>query len=311
MNIVTNPKVSIVIPVYNGSNYIKEAIDSALNQTYRDLEVIVVNDGSNDEGKTESIAISYNDKIRYISYPDNGGVSKALNVGIKNMQGKWFAWLSHDDLFCKNRIEKDMQFLQNKPDVKIIFCPCQIIDKNGKIIGESEYVTNKVSNCREAMELGGVDMCSMTIYKPCFEKVGLFNEINKLTQDVEMTLKLSSKFVFYLNKDSITYKRDHEKRGSYFLFEQNLQYKKDLKILGELIHNDLSIYDFFPDLFLESKADLSEIYMYMANLYLFCQSRKYAAEYYLKHMQSVSSLTLKLRTIILLIKTLLILLIKN
>ncbi|MEG2831455.1 MAG: glycosyltransferase family A protein, partial [Bacilli bacterium] len=73
-----NCKVSIVIPVFNGSNYLKEAIDSALAQSYKNIEVIVVNDGSNDEGRTKDIAISYSNKIRYYE-KENGGTSSALN----------------------------------------------------------------------------------------------------------------------------------------------------------------------------------------------------------------------------------------
>jgi glycosyltransferase involved in cell wall biosynthesis len=61
----TTPKVSIVIPVYNGSNYLSQAIDSALAQTYPNIEIVVVNDGSNDGGATEKIALSYGDKVRY------------------------------------------------------------------------------------------------------------------------------------------------------------------------------------------------------------------------------------------------------
>jgi len=80
------PKVSIIIPVYNGSNYLREAIDSALAQTYKNIEIIVINDGSSDEGRTEAIAKSYGDKIRYI-YKKNGGVSTALNVGILAAEG--------------------------------------------------------------------------------------------------------------------------------------------------------------------------------------------------------------------------------
>ena len=83
---VFNPKVSIVIPVYNGSDYMAEAIDSALAQTYNNTEVIVVNDGSNDGGKTREIAFSYEDKIRYFE-KENGGVASALNFGIKKMEG--------------------------------------------------------------------------------------------------------------------------------------------------------------------------------------------------------------------------------
>ena len=92
-----NPKVSIIIPVYNGSDYLQQSIESALAQTYKNIEVIVVNDGSNDNGATEKIANYYRDKIKYFSKP-NGGVSSALNFGISKMEGEWFSWLSHDDI---------------------------------------------------------------------------------------------------------------------------------------------------------------------------------------------------------------------
>src|SRR5689334_22845299 len=99
-----NPKVSIIIPVYNGSNYLHEAIDSALAQTYKNIEVIVVNDGSTDEGATDKVALSYGDRITYIS-KQNGGVSTALNVGIQSSTGVFIAWLSHDDVFLPHKIE--------------------------------------------------------------------------------------------------------------------------------------------------------------------------------------------------------------
>ena len=92
------PLVSIVIPVYNGASYLREAIDSALAQTYSDVEVIVVNDGSTDGGKTRDIASSFGDRIRYIEKV-NGGVATALNLGIREMCGKFFSWLSHDDVY--------------------------------------------------------------------------------------------------------------------------------------------------------------------------------------------------------------------
>ena len=96
------PLVSIVIPVYNGADYMREAIDSALSQTYPHIEVLVVNDGSTDSGATAAVARSYGDKIRYFE-KKNGGVSSALNYGIRNMQGSYFSWLSHDDVYEKTR----------------------------------------------------------------------------------------------------------------------------------------------------------------------------------------------------------------
>jgi len=103
------PKVSIVIPIYNGSNYMREAIDSALNQTYQNIEVIVVNDGSSDN--TEEIALSYGDKIRYYSKA-NGGVSTALNLGIQKMTGDYFCFLPHDDVFALDKIEKQIRVIK-------------------------------------------------------------------------------------------------------------------------------------------------------------------------------------------------------
>ena len=79
------PLVSIVIPVYNGANYMRQAIDSALAQTYGNIEIIVVNDGSTDGGETERIALSYGDRIRYFR-KENGGCASALNYGISQRQ---------------------------------------------------------------------------------------------------------------------------------------------------------------------------------------------------------------------------------
>ncbi|WP_394514565.1 glycosyltransferase family A protein [Priestia aryabhattai] len=87
-------KVSIIIPFYNCS-YIDQAIQSALNQTYQDIEIIVVNDGSS---KFNEKITPYLDRILYIE-KENGGTASALNLGIKNATGEYFAWLSSDDIF--------------------------------------------------------------------------------------------------------------------------------------------------------------------------------------------------------------------
>lgn len=102
IRIARTPKVSIVIPVYNGANYLREAIESALDQTYPNIEVIVVNDGSSDDGATEQVAFSFGNRIRYFS-KENGGVASALNAGIRLMSGEYLSWLSHDDVYysCK------------------------------------------------------------------------------------------------------------------------------------------------------------------------------------------------------------------
>lgn len=107
-----NPLVSIIIPVYNGSNYMREAIDSALAQTYKNIEVLVINDGSQDNGATREIALSYGNRIHYIE-KENGGVSTALNLGIANMKGEYFSWLSHDDVYYPNKVEAEVDAINS------------------------------------------------------------------------------------------------------------------------------------------------------------------------------------------------------
>ena len=109
------PLVSIIIPVYNGDLYLKEAIQSCLNQTYSNIEIIVVNDGSTDGGKSAQIAKEFEGQIRYFE-KENGGVSSALNYGISKMRGEWFSWLSHDDLYLPEKIEKQINAVQEYPN---------------------------------------------------------------------------------------------------------------------------------------------------------------------------------------------------
>ena len=105
------PLVSIVIPVYNGSKYLGEAIDSALEQTYKNIEIVVINDGSKDNGKTRAVAKSYGDKIRYYE-KENGGVSSALNYAIKMSKGQFISWVSHDDKILPEKIELQIEFIR-------------------------------------------------------------------------------------------------------------------------------------------------------------------------------------------------------
>ena len=95
--------VSIVIPVYNAEKYLRECIESALNQSYKDIEIIAIDDGSEDNSL--KILESFNHKIKIIS-KKNGGTATALNKGIKEMTGEWFKWLSADDVLYPNAVEE-------------------------------------------------------------------------------------------------------------------------------------------------------------------------------------------------------------
>ncbi len=271
---MNNPLVSIVIPVYNGSNYLSEAIDSALSQTYKNIEIIVVNDGSNDNGKTRDIALSYGEKIRYFE-KENGGVATALNLGIREMRGEYFSWLSHDDLYNEKRIEEDIKILK-KNNCKITYSKLIIINWKGVILKELIPEITKVKCPYDVMKLSGINMCSMTIHKSCFKKVGLFNEKNKTIQDVEMSLLLAKYYKFYYNSNAITYCRDHTQRGSYLLKKEHYD---DSMYMCDFIKNKFTLNEFFSiDSSLLNQKQIASYYIKLADVYNNFQGYKYADE---------------------------------
>ena len=259
-----NPLVSIIIPVYNGANYMKYAIDSALNQTYKNIEIIVVNDGSTDGGKTEEIAKSYGNKIRYIT-KENGGVSSALNVGIKNMKGDYFAWLSHDDRLYKNHIEENIKFLQFCGNDKTIPYSCfDIIDSEGEIKTRDTIVAGiYISDFKLSLYThyacilrGEVNGGNIIIPKNAFEECGYFEEGNKITQEKDMWSRLLKKYKF-INIPIITYSiRSHDKQVS--ATSDNIlkeTTKKVIEIINNITEDEMiaesgSVDQFYLDLYI-------------------------------------------------------------
>ncbi len=115
---MSKPLVSVVMPVYNGENYLNEAIDSILNQTYSDFEFIILNDGSTD--RTEEIILSYKDpRIVYVKNPENLQIVRTLNRGIALAKGKYIARMDADDISLPVRFEKQLYFMENNPDVGV------------------------------------------------------------------------------------------------------------------------------------------------------------------------------------------------
>lgn len=211
-----NPKVSIVIPVYNGSNYLKEAIDSALAQTYKNIEVIVINDGSNDRGATEKIAKSYGNKIRYF-LKENGGVATALNLSIEKMKGDFFSWLSHDDLYAPTKIEDQVslwQSLENKntivaSNINVLFE--EGVSKKEKINADTfAYIDIFLATSARV----GLNGCSLLIPRSAFTKTTGFRNDLPVTQDYDMWFRLKDSYDFILLEKHLVSSRRHQNQDS-------------------------------------------------------------------------------------------------
>jgi len=209
----TEKKVTIVIPVFNGENYIRDAIDSALAQTYKNIEILVINDGSTDE--TEKIVKSYGNKIRYIR-KKNGGVSSALNLAIKKMTGDYFSWLSHDDTYEPDKIETEIEYLKKFKllDKKVIlFSDYYLIDKKGKTIGKSEKNEMEILKKPEYIFLKGhINGLSLLIPKAAFNEYGGFDEKMVCVQDYVMWKKMSKTYKFVHIPKKLVSTRWHNKQ---------------------------------------------------------------------------------------------------
>ena len=264
------PLVSIVIPVYNGSNYMREAIDSALMQTYENIEIVVVNDGSKDEGKSDAIARSYGDKIRYFP-KENGGSSSALNKGIAEMKGEWFSWLSHDDLYYPEKIEKQVEYLNtlletvSEADLykNVLFTACDFINGEGRIIKKSNPKKEKTLSEHIAKLRGNEYLiaeptkynfygCGCLVNKKVFEEIGGFDENLRLINDLDMWTRVyMGSYKLHYMSEVLTIGRIHSGQisrsigFSYHNAEQDMLWQRSLSYLKENCKDNFEIFYIF------------------------------------------------------------------
>ncbi len=186
-------KVSIVIPVYNAQKYLKECLESAVNQKYQPCEIIAVNDGSTD-GSLE-ILQKYSDKIRIIN-KKNGGTASALNAGINIMNGDWFKWLSADDVLypeATSELIREVKKTQNDKN-RIYYSDYEIIDNEGinleKIIEPNYNLLDSFDMKVVLLDHYVGNGTTSLIAKETFEKYGLFDESIGYQEDYELWLRL-------------------------------------------------------------------------------------------------------------------------
>lgn len=215
-----NPLITIIIPVYNGENFLSKAIDSAIGQTYKDIEVLVIDDGSKD--KTKEIVQKFSDKrIKYI-YKNNGGVASALNLGINNAKGEYISWLSHDDYYLPDKLEKQVTIL-NGLDPKdrsktIIYSAFQEMNEDNIIYDKFEphkkAPIEKLTNPYYPNLLGYVNGCTTLIPTNSLKEIGLFDENLFYTQDSDMWFRLFPKNKVYYQADITLVSRKHKEQGT-------------------------------------------------------------------------------------------------
>jgi glycosyltransferase involved in cell wall biosynthesis len=172
--------ISVLIPVYNGENYIAEAIESVLRQTYKDFEIIVVDDGSTDQ--TVRVIESFSTKVQY-HYQKNSGVGAARNNCLKFSSGKFLAFLDADDVWAENKLELQMREFEADISLEAVFGMIRQVyqnDWNHKIL-EAEIPESEL--------LKGYSQATMLIKREAFLRIGLFPEEQTIGEFVDWLLR--------------------------------------------------------------------------------------------------------------------------
>jgi len=275
------PKVSVIIPTYNRTHYVCEAIDSVLSQTFKDLEVIVVDDGSTDDAR--QVLENYSSRIYYI-YQENRGRSEARNKGIKAAKGEYIAFLDDDDIWLPYKLERQVQFLDAHPDIGLVNTFTEVVDEHGHILGQE--TKQHLQLYKKAIHIGytyeGMSkLCvmfisSVVLRKECVDTIGVFDSHAEALEDWDLYLRLALKYRIGIIPEPLIMYRQHQSQTSRNEFIRG-RINVALKHLALLDSNCDSAY---------GKGIRYNFYMHLANAYYMDRQFRMFRTYALKALKS-------------------------
>jgi teichuronic acid biosynthesis glycosyltransferase TuaG len=231
--------LTIIVPVYNGSNYIFECLQSIKGNRSENIEVLIVNDGSNDDHLTRKIVKRYFPEFKYIELISNMGVAQALNIGIENASGTYISWISHDDRIKHNYVKETQNYIKNCNN-KIFIHDFDIIDPHNNLVHKDIYLNtvgelgNSDNDIQSLFLYGRLNGCTLVIHRDIFLKYGKFNQAKKFTQDYDYWSRLINKEIFtFTNKNLIDY-RIHDTNGT----KENGFKEEGIELWSNLIQTD-------------------------------------------------------------------------
>lgn len=206
------PLVSVILPVYNGERFLKDTVDSIVNQSYNNLEIIIVDDASSDTSR--DIIDSYqDDRIIKIYKVKNENVCCASNLAFERANGEYIALIGHDDIWHLDKIEKQVSFMETNPNYAICFSRCDIIDQNNQIINGQNFFDdtfNSYENQERAshiyqLYMRGNHLCapSAVIRKSVLNEVGLYDCSLLQLQDYDLWLRILTVSNIYILEEKL------------------------------------------------------------------------------------------------------------
>ncbi len=190
------PEVSIIMPTYNRSQKVVRAVESVLDQSFRDFEIIVVDDGSTDD-TCQSLA-KFGSSITYIRCPLNRGVSAARNAGVRTASAPWIAFLDSDDYWLRDKLGVQMEFLRRNPE----WVACQTeeiwIRRGRRVNPRRKHKKPSGDIFKRSLALCLVSPSSVVVSRELFDEIGLFDETLQAAEDYDLWLRISCRYPIYL-----------------------------------------------------------------------------------------------------------------
>ncbi len=218
---MTDIKISVVIPTYNRVDFLREAIESVLAQTFKDIELIVVDDGSSDG--TQELVASYKGMIRYIRQ-QNSGPSAARNNGIKNAIGRYIAFLDSDDIWLPEMLSKQVSMFTENPTAGLVATGYRLINTVHELAEPVIMNKDELADARNGnLYMNFFATSSVMVNKVCFDKVGMFNETLNFAEDWDMWIRILQRYSFVYLPEVLMHYRVHAAKISATSLQENIK----------------------------------------------------------------------------------------
>jgi glycosyltransferase involved in cell wall biosynthesis len=221
--------VSIVLPTYNGARYLRQSVASCLAQTYPDMELIVVVDGSTDD--TQAVLASFSDpRLQVICHDRNRGLPEALNTGFAHATGCYLTWTSDDNWYAPDAIAEMVQCLRQHPEVGLVYTDMWLVDDEGKTLSELSALA---PDHLRVQPWNGVHACFMYT-RQAREAVGDYDPATRLAEDYDYWLRIAEQFAILPLHKPLYHYRQHATsltgtRGRYAAARQILRIRRRRK----------------------------------------------------------------------------------
>ncbi len=286
------PKISVILPVYNGMNYLKESVESVLNQDIDSYEFLICDDCSTDES-FEFLSKYQDVKIQLFKNKSNKGLFPTLNFLIKKTKAPLIHLWAQDDIMYSNCLSETIKFHEKYPEVKFSFSRWHTINETGKIVDKGfeikDHTISPLGHAKSSILYGSIagNIANVTLVKSAVEAVGYFNENMKYAGDFDMWCKLSKKTAVGMSAGYLIKLRQHSG-----------QLSRNLEASYNKLSDNLEVYKCFLTHFEDEQLKIAKralkwkIYIQYYNQLLFIkkQGNKPLAKKYKKKLKEYDNL---------------------